>query len=92
MLEHYEIGRGTLRESLPTCARNSQKVVDVMRKHIDDQAVFLEMNQKFHLVTAEGSGNALFHCTLDAHIGLLDGSAVGIHYKTSGVESTPSDP
>lgn len=54
--------------------------VEVMAGQIDEQAVFLEMNQRFHSVIAEGSGNSLFGCLCDAMLDILDGSAIGIDY------------
>lgn len=54
--------------------------VDTMAEHIDDQAVFLEENKRFHDVIARGSGNAMFGYLVDALLGILDGSAIGIDY------------
>lgn len=68
----------------PELRKEFTESIEVMRTHLDDPAVFFEMNQQFHLMTAEGSGNALFHCTVDALIRLLDGTAVGIDYPARG--------
>jgi GntR family transcriptional repressor for pyruvate dehydrogenase complex len=54
--------------------------VHTMHEHLDDQAVFLEENKRFHDVIAHGSGNALFGYLVDALLGILDGSAIGIDY------------
>ncbi|WP_433474228.1 alpha/beta hydrolase fold domain-containing protein [Spirillospora sp. CA-142024] len=54
--------------------------VDAMGDGLDDQAVFLEENKRFHDVIAHGSGNALFGHMVDALLGILDGSAIGIDY------------
>ncbi|MFD0688623.1 alpha/beta hydrolase fold domain-containing protein [Actinomadura fibrosa] len=54
--------------------------VDVMGANLADQAVFLEENKRFHDVIAHGSGNALFGHMVDALLGILDGSAIGIDY------------
>jgi GntR family transcriptional repressor for pyruvate dehydrogenase complex len=54
--------------------------VDTMRDHLDDQSVFLEENKRFHDVIAHGSGNVLFGYVVDALLGILDGSAIGIDY------------
>lgn len=54
--------------------------VDTMAEHIDDQVVFLEENKRFHDVIARGSGNAMFGFLVDALLGILDGSAIGIDY------------
>lgn len=54
--------------------------VDNMHEHIGDQAIFLEENKRFHDVIAHGSGNAMFGFLVDALLGILDGSAIGIDY------------
>jgi GntR family transcriptional repressor for pyruvate dehydrogenase complex len=54
--------------------------VDNMHEHLDNQSVFLEENKRFHDVIAHGSGNALFGNLIDALLGILDGSAIGIDY------------
>jgi GntR family transcriptional regulator, transcriptional repressor for pyruvate dehydrogenase complex len=54
--------------------------VDDMGRHLDDQVVFLEENKRFHDVIARGSGNAMFGFLVDALLGILDGSAIGIDY------------
>ncbi|GAA4057679.1 MULTISPECIES: FadR/GntR family transcriptional regulator [Actinomadura] len=54
--------------------------VEVMGDHLHDQAVFLEQNKRFHDVIAHGSGNELFGLVVDALLGILDGSAIGIDY------------
>ncbi len=54
--------------------------VAVMRADINDQNVFLEQNKRFHDLIAQGSGNAMFGCLVDALLGILDGSAIGIDY------------
>lgn len=54
--------------------------VDNMHEHLDNQSVFLEENKRFHDVIAHGSGNALFGNLVDALLGILDGSAIGIDY------------
>ncbi|MBE1536993.1 FadR/GntR family transcriptional regulator [Actinomadura algeriensis] len=54
--------------------------VDTMHDHLGDQSVFLEENKRFHDLIAHGSGNALFGHVVDALLGILDGSAIGIDY------------
>jgi GntR family transcriptional regulator, transcriptional repressor for pyruvate dehydrogenase complex len=54
--------------------------VDTMHEHVGDQSVFLEENKRFHDIIAHGSGNALFGILIDALLGILDGSAIGIDY------------
>ncbi|WP_028850481.1 FadR/GntR family transcriptional regulator [Thermocrispum municipale] len=54
--------------------------VDNMHENLDNQAVFLEENKRFHDVISQGSGNAMFALLVDALLGILDGSAIGIDY------------
>ncbi|MET8054163.1 MULTISPECIES: FadR/GntR family transcriptional regulator [unclassified Streptosporangium] len=54
--------------------------VDNMHEHLDDEAVFLDENKRFHDIIAHGSGNAMFGYIVDALLGILDGSAIGIDY------------
>jgi GntR family transcriptional repressor for pyruvate dehydrogenase complex len=54
--------------------------VENMYEHLGDQEVFLEENKRFHDVIARGSGNAMFGYLVDALLGILDGSAIGIDY------------
>lgn len=51
-----------------------------MHEHLGDQSVFLEENKRFHDLIAHGSGNAMFGYLVDALLGILDGSAIGIDY------------
>ena len=54
--------------------------VDNMHEHLGNQQIFLEENKRFHDVIAHGSGNAMFGYLVDALLGILDGSAIGIDY------------
>jgi GntR family transcriptional repressor for pyruvate dehydrogenase complex len=54
--------------------------VDNMQENLGDQSIFLEENKRFHDVIAHGSGNAMFGHLVDALLGILDGSAIGIDY------------
>ncbi|WP_344968426.1 FadR/GntR family transcriptional regulator [Streptosporangium fragile] len=54
--------------------------VDTMHAHLGDQEVFLDENKRFHDIIAHGSGNAMFGYLIDALLGILDGSAIGIDY------------
>lgn len=54
--------------------------VDNMHANLGNQSVFLEENKRFHDVIAHGSGNAMFGYLVDALLGILDGSAIGIDY------------
>ncbi len=51
---------------------------------IGNEAEFLAINQEFHDIIANGSGNSLFHYLIDAMTGILDGSIVGIGYPEVG--------
>jgi GntR family transcriptional regulator, transcriptional repressor for pyruvate dehydrogenase complex len=54
--------------------------VDQMGDHLDDEAIFLEMNQRFHDIIAHNSGNALFGHLIDTLLGMLDGTSIGVDY------------
>jgi GntR family transcriptional repressor for pyruvate dehydrogenase complex len=54
--------------------------VDVMADRLGDQPTFLDQNKRFHDIIAHGSGNAMFGLLVDALLGILDGSAIGIDY------------
>ena len=54
--------------------------VDSMYENLGDQTVFLQENKRFHDLIAHGSGNAMFGYLVDALLGILDGSAIGIDY------------
>jgi DNA-binding FadR family transcriptional regulator len=51
-----------------------------MFDHLGNQHVFLEENKRFHDLIARGSGNAMFGHLIEALLGILDGSAIGIDY------------
>ena len=54
--------------------------VENMHENLGNQAIFLEENKRFHDVISHGSGNAMFGLLVDALLGILDGSAIGIDY------------
>jgi len=49
-----------------------------MREHIDDRDAFRDSNRHFHDVIAWSSGNVLFAYIVDAVLGILDGTVIGI--------------
>ena len=49
-----------------------------MREHIDDRDVFGDGSRRFHDVIAWSSGNVLFGYVVDAVLGILDGTVIGI--------------
>lgn len=55
--------------------------LEVMQTRIDDDLDgFLEANKQFHDLIASASGNALFQMLVEALLGILDGSVVGVDY------------
>jgi len=54
--------------------------VENMYDNLGNQSIFLEENKRFHDVISHGSGNAMFGFLVDALLGILDGSAIGIDY------------
>ena len=58
-----------------------RSVVD-MEENIDDNAIYLESNERFHDVIAWASGNSLFGFLIDVMVGSMDlsGAAHGIQY------------
>ena len=49
-----------------------------MREQIDDQDAFRDSSRRFHDVIAWSSGNVLFAYVVDAVLGILDGTVIGI--------------
>ena len=49
-----------------------------MREHIGDRDAFRDSNRRFHDVIAWSSGNVLFAYIVDAVLGILDGTVLGI--------------
>lgn len=54
--------------------------VAVMEEGIESRTAFLEANKRFHDVIAWASGNELFGLIVDAILGIMDGTALGIDY------------
>lgn len=53
---------------------------ELMRNHSADLDTFLQANQHFHDVIAQASRNALFASILEALLGIVDGTVMGIDY------------
>lgn len=53
-----------------------------MRENIDNQAIFLDANKRFHDIIAWSSGNVLFGYLVDSLLGIMDGTVVGIDYPS----------
>lgn len=62
------------------CLLALKQSVDNMYDNLGNQSVFLDENKRFHDAIAHGSGNAMFGYLVDALLGILDGSAIGIDY------------
>ena len=54
--------------------------VDQMLEQLSNEAVFLEMNQRFHDLIANSSGNALFGHLINTLLEIIDGTAIGVEY------------
>ncbi|MEU0485313.1 FCD domain-containing protein [Streptosporangium sp. NPDC006013] len=54
--------------------------VDGMRENLNDREMFLDTNKAFHDIIAWSSGNALFGFLIDALLGIIDGTALGVNY------------
>lgn len=57
-----------------------RKNLDEMAASVEDEYRFLELNEEFHDLISQASGNALFGHLMHALMGILDGSAIGIEY------------
>lgn len=57
-----------------------EATLSAMENEIDDRARFLEANERFHDIIAWASGNQLFGLMVDAILGIMDGTALGIDY------------
>jgi GntR family transcriptional regulator, transcriptional repressor for pyruvate dehydrogenase complex len=49
-----------------------------MREHIGDRGSFGDSNRRFHDIIAWSSGNVLFAYVVDAVLGILDGTVIGV--------------
>ena len=59
------------------------ETVEVMRCKLDDRDVFLESNRQFHEVIAWSSANSVYGFLIDALIGIVDGTQLGVSYPDS---------
>jgi GntR family transcriptional regulator, transcriptional repressor for pyruvate dehydrogenase complex len=60
--------------------RRLAESVDGMRENLNDREIFLDTNKAFHDIIAWSSGNALFGFLIDALLGIIDGTALGVNY------------
>jgi GntR family transcriptional regulator, transcriptional repressor for pyruvate dehydrogenase complex len=65
----------------PEAIADLAETISSMELHLDD-SVFLEANKRFHDIIAWSSGNPLFGYLVDALMGILDGTALGIEYPS----------
>jgi GntR family transcriptional regulator, transcriptional repressor for pyruvate dehydrogenase complex len=54
--------------------------VDQMRSNLGDREVFLATNREFHEVIAWGSANSMYGFLIDALVGIVDGTRMGVDY------------
>lgn len=54
--------------------------VDRMRENLTDNQIFLQTNREFHDMLAWGSKNPVYGFLLDAMMGILDGTSMGVDY------------
>jgi GntR family transcriptional repressor for pyruvate dehydrogenase complex len=57
-----------------------KQTIDQMNSNLDDETSFLEANERFHVLIAWSSGNALFGYVVDSLIGIMDGTVLGMDY------------
>ena len=72
----------TARISLEELAELNTSVED-MRANLNDTDIFYSANKRFHDVIAWSSGNALLGYLVEALLGIVDGTALGMSYPTS---------
>jgi len=56
--------------------------VEQMRGNLKDRDVFLATNRSFHEVIAWASGNSMYGFLIDALVGIVDGTQMGVDYPT----------
>lgn len=54
--------------------------VEQMRNNLSDRDVFLATNQEFHEAIAWASGNSMYGFLIDALVGIVDGTQLGVDY------------
>lgn len=59
-----------------------RETVAAMEEDIEDSERFLNANKRFHDIIAWSSGNALYGLLVDAVLGIMDGTALGIDYPS----------
>lgn len=51
-----------------------------MKANLDNEAVFLEENQRFHDASASSSDNPIFGHLMNALLDIIDGAPIGVEY------------
>jgi GntR family transcriptional regulator, transcriptional repressor for pyruvate dehydrogenase complex len=65
----------------PEALDDLAETITAMDEHLSDHTMFLEANKRFHETIAWSSDNPLFGYLVDALLGILDGTALGIEYS-----------
>jgi DNA-binding FadR family transcriptional regulator len=63
--------------------------VEEMERDLNDLQLFLNANQRFHDIIAWASENSLFGLLIDAILGIMDGTALGLEYSIPRRKAIP---
>jgi GntR family transcriptional repressor for pyruvate dehydrogenase complex len=66
----------------PEALKTLEDSVDQMRSNLSDREVFLATNRSFHEVIAWASGNSMYGFLIDALVGIVDGTQMGVDYPS----------
>jgi DNA-binding FadR family transcriptional regulator len=61
--------------------------VDAMRSNLGEREIFLSTNQEFHEIIALASGNSMYGFLIDALVGIVDGTVMGVDYPAARRDS-----
>ncbi len=64
------------------------ETIQKMEENLDDQEIFFESNRRFHDIIAWSSDNPLFGYIVDALLGIVNGTDVGIEAPSSSRKAT----
>lgn len=78
-LEPLMAARAAANSTDEQIAKLEQTLAD-METHLENGAAFLDANKRFHDVIAWSSGNPLFGLIVDAILGIMDGTVLGVEY------------
>ena len=82
------IARLAARRMTPEALEELRRTVEATRSGMADSASFAAESERFHVLIAWGSGNALFGYLLEAMSGLLAGATMGVEYPRRQREHT----